>query len=608
MGNIENINDYGEKFKSSVWKQVLKEFYFFKFLFISGLILASFSGVINIVQPKLINYVIDTFVKEKDISRFVPITVFSVFYLITLAAGTFLFIRTIGAIEVKMCHRLRTKCFNKLQTLSLSFYDKNSVGSLMSRMTSDINKLTGLVVWGMSDILWGIFLILVIIFTMFKDNIKLALISLITLPLILLLSGYLRKKILKAQRRVRKINAQLTSEYNEDIQGAKTTKTLVREALNAKEFLSKTEEMKSASIRAILISSALMPSVQLIGSLGTGLIIFFGGSAAAANLITLGMLVAFLSYIREFNIPLMEAADLFAEFISAQAAAERIFTLLAETPEIRDKEAVIEKYGTELKPGLKARPKIKGLVQFENVSFWYKKNEPVLSGFNLTVNAGETVALVGATGAGKSTIVNLFCRFYEPKTGRIFIDGIDYTDMPETWIHENLGYVLQSPYLFSGTIEENIRYGKLDATEEEIVEAAKLVDAHGFITAMKNGYQTQVGEGGGLLSTGQKQLISFARTLVRNPSLFVLDEATSSIDTETEQKIQNAIAAVLKNRTSFVVAHRLSTIRNADKIIVIEKGKMIEEGRHEELLKQKGVYHDLYSMQFVNASLSTATH
>lgn len=601
MENIENIDNYNEKFKSSVWIQVIKEFTYFKFFFIFGLITAGLTGVLDIVPPRITKYAIDIFINKQDMSNFVPLIFFSLFYLFIISGATFLFIYNIGTLEVKMCHRLRIKCFNKLQTLSLSFYDKNSVGSLMSRMSSDINKLSSIVAWGLSDLLWGVFLIIAIVIIMFKDNVKLALISMITLPLVILFSGYLRKKILKAQRRVRKINSKLTSAYNEDIQGAKTTKTLVSEELNAKEFFTKTEEMKSASIRGILISSILMPTVQVIGSITTGLIVIYGGSAVAANIISLGLLVAFFSYISQFHEPLIQAADLFAEFISAQAAAERIFTLLKEEPEIKDKEDVIKKYGTSLSPTGIVRPEIIGNVKFENVSFWYKESEPVLTGFNLEIKAGETIALVGATGAGKSTIVNLFCRFYEPKKGRILIDGIDYTDMPETWIHENLGYVLQSPHLFSGTIEENIRYGKLDATEQEIVEAAKLVDAHEFILSMEKGYQTQVGEGGSLLSTGQKQLISFARTLVRNPRLFVLDEATSSIDTETEQKIQAAISTVLKNRTSFVVAHRLSTIRNADKIIVVNKGQMLEAGSHEQLIKLKGAYFELYSRQFLNA-------
>ena len=587
-----------EKFKTGVWKKVLKEFGFFKLLFAGGLLMGGFTGALEIVQPKITEYVIDNFVNNKDISEFAYITIISLLFLIITGGSTFIFIKLAGDLEIKMCHRLRLKCFNKLQSLSLSFFDKNAVGWLMARMSSDINKLSGIVSWGLTNMLWGFCMMAAIVIVMFRENIKLALIAMATFPLIVLFSAYLRKKILHAQRKVRKINSQLTAAYNEDIQGAKTTKTLVREKLNAKEFLYKTEEMKTSSIRGILISSVLMPTVQLIGAVGTGLMIIYGGSLVLSSVISLGLLVAFFSYVTQFNMPLAEAADLFAEFISAQAAAERIFGLLDEKSEVADKDEIIKKYGTTLCPTNAERPKIKGEVKFENVSFWYKEGEEVLSGFDLTVHSGQTIALVGATGAGKSTIVNLFCRFYEPKSGKILVDGIDYTDMPESWIHENLGYVLQSPHLFSGTIAENIRYGKLDASDEEIVAAAKLVDAHSFISELEKGYETQVGEGGSLLSTGQKQLISFARTLVRNPQLFVLDEATSSIDTETEQKIQNAIAAVLKGRTSFVVAHRLSTIRNADKIIVVEHGKMLECGNHEELMTQKGHYYNLYTRQF----------
>lgn len=595
-----DINKDNEKFKSGVWKKVIKEFGYFKELLVPGILLGGLTGALDVVQPKMTKYVLDTFVKGRDLSNFNASIIFTGVFLLITAASNFFFIKFVGHLEIKMCHRLRTKCFTKLQSLSLSFYDKNAVGWLMSRMSSDINKLSSIVAWGVSDLFWGFCMMMAVIIAMLGDSHRLALIGLLTLPVIVLFSIYLRGKILKAQRRVRKINSQLTASYNEDIQGAKTTKTLVREELNAKEFLSKTEEMKKASIIGILISSILMPTVQLIGAVGTALMIVYGGISVVSGAITMGLLVAFFSYVTQFNAPLAEAADLFAEFISAQAAAERIFGLLEEESEIKDKDEVIKKYGTALCPTGEQMPPINGSVKFENVSFWYKEGEPVLSGFNLEVEAGQTIALVGATGAGKSTIVNLFCRFYEPKSGRILVDGIDYTDMSESWIHENLGYVLQSPHLFSGTIAENIRYGKLDARDEEIIEAAKLVDAHDFIVKMEKGYDTEVGEGGSLLSTGQKQLVSFARTLVRNPRLFVLDEATSSIDTETEQKIQSAITTVLSGRTSFVVAHRLSTIRNADKIIVVEGGKMIECGNHDELMKQKGHYYELYTHQFIS--------
>ncbi len=599
MEEFDTIETGNEKFKTGIWKKVLKEFGYFKLLFASSLTMGAITGVLEIIEPKFTAYIIDTFVNGKDMTNLIPAIIFAVIFLLVFGTSVFFFVKFAGDVEIKMCNRLRIKCFNKLQSLSLSFFDKNAVGWLMARMSSDINKLSGIVSWGMTDSLWGGCLIVSVIVVMFFDNVKLALIALTTLPVIIVFSIYLRNKILTAQRRVRKINSQLTAAYNEDIQGAKTTKTLVREKLNAEDFFAKTEEMKKSSIRGILISSVLMPTVQLIGSVGIGLMVVYGGGSVMSGAVTLGLLVAFFSYVTQFNEPLAEAADLFAEFISAQAAAERIFGLLEEKSDIIDKPEIIKKYGTSFEPTDELRPAVKGDVQFKNVSFWYKEGEPVLTDFSLNVKSGETVALVGATGAGKSTIVNLFCRFYEPKAGSIFVDGIDYTDMPESWIHENLGYVLQSPHLFSGTIAENIRYGKPDASDEEIISAAKLVDAHEFITAMEKGYDTPVGEGGSLLSTGQKQLISFARTLVRNPRLFVLDEATSSIDTETEQKIQTAISTVLKGRTSFVVAHRLSTIRNADTIIVIEGGKMIESGTHNQLMEQKGHYYTLYTNQFI---------
>jgi ATP-binding cassette subfamily B protein len=301
----------------------------------------------------------------------------------------------------------------------------------------------------------------------------------------------------------------------------------------------------------------------------------------------------------QFFEPIRELARIFAEFQSAQASAERIFTMIETAPEIQDRTETVKRYGDIYHPKKENWPEMHGNISFQNVSFAYKEGEKVFSGFNLDVKAGETIALVGETGSGKSTIVNLACRFFEPTEGQILIDDVDYRNRSLLWLQSNLGYVLQTPHLFSGTLKDNIRYGRLDATDEEIINAAKLVNAHGFIMKMEQGYDNEVGEGGNRLSTGEKQLVSFARAILANPRIFVLDEATSSVDTETEQKIQEAIQKVLEGRTSFIIAHRLSTIRVADRILVIRQGTLAEEGNHHELLQHKGYYYRLYTNQFM---------
>ena len=457
----------------------------------------------------------------------------------------------------------------------------------MARMTSDITRLAETISWSLVDLAWGLSMMLAVTIAMFRLNYKLALITLSVIPFVAMVSFYFQRKILKAQREVRKLNSKITAAYNEDIQGAKTTKTLVREEINLKEFSEITTSMRDSSIRATIVSSIYLPIILTLASIGTALALNYGGKGVIFNTISFGTLVAFISYTTQFYEPIRQIAVIFAELQGAQASAERVFSLLNEEPDIVDTKEVVEKYGDLLNPKKEHWPEIKGGVEFRNVTFSYKTGETVLENFNLKVNPGETIALVGETGSGKSTIVNLFCRFYEPTSGEILIDGINYKDLPQNWIHENLGYVLQSPHLFSGTIRDNIRYGNLDATDEDIINAAKLVNAHEFIMEMEKGYDTEVGEGGGLLSTGQKQLISFARAIVRNPRLFVLDEATSSIDTETEKIIQDAINKVLEGRTSFVIAHRLSTIRNAHRILVIRDGKIVESGNHRELIQQK---------------------
>lgn len=592
-------NSNYDKIQINIWKDFFKYLKPYKKQFAILTIMMVGLGLLDTVFPLMTKYAIDNFIEKKSM---VGIGKFGLIYFLAvvgLALTVYLFISLAGKLETKMAYDIRKIGFEKLQLLPLSYYDDKAVGWLMSRMTSDISRLSETISWSLVDLAWGFSMMTAVTIAMMRLNFKLALITLSVIPFLAIVSFYFQKKILKAQRDVRKINSKITAAYNEDIQGAKTTKTLVREEINLEEFSEITISMRDKAIRATIISSIYLPIVLTLGSVGTALALTYGGKSIMLNAISYGTLVAFISYSAQFFEPVRQIAVIFAELQSAQASAERVFSLLNEVPAIIDSDEVVEKYGDLFNPKRDLWPEIKGAVEFKDVSFSYKDGEDILDNFNLVVKPGETIALVGETGSGKSTIVNLFCRFYEPTAGEILIDGINYKDMPQNWIHENLGYVLQSPHLFSGTIRENIQYGNLEATEEEIIEASKLVDAHGFIMETEKGYDTEVGEGGGLLSTGQKQLVSFARAIVRNPKLFVLDEATSSIDTETEQIIQNAIHKVLDGRTSFVIAHRLSTIRNADRILVIRDGKIEEAGNHKELIKKKGYYYNLYTNQFI---------
>ena len=380
--------------------------------------------------------------------------------------------------------------------------------------------------------------------------------------------------------------------------GARTTKTLVREELNAKEFNDLAAQMERSSVKSAVISGMFWPVIGCFAAVGTAFVLWVGGNHVLFGGMTVGQLSFFLQLSGYFFEPVLNFARIFSDLQSSQAAAERVMALIDTKPQITDSPEVIERYGTCFEPKRENWPEICGDVEFEDVSFQYDGGEKVLSHFNLKVRHGMQIALVGETGSGKSTIVNLICRFYEPTSGRILIDGVDYRERSQLWLHSNLGYVLQSPQLFSGTIRENIRYGRLEATDEEVEAAARLVGAHEFIEKLDKGYETQVGEGGGRLSTGEKQLISFARAIVSDPALFVLDEATSSIDTEAEQRIQRAIDRVLEGRTSFIIAHRLSTIRNSDRILVIRGGEMVESGTHDELMQREGYYYHLYTNQF----------
>ena len=586
---MEEQKEMKLKVDKTIWKEMFRYLSIFKkdFLILCGF-MVGLAGM-DIVFPLLTRYAIDTFVANGDYKGLTMVGVLYGILALGLGIIVFLFIRHAGKIEMGIVYKLRKDAFEKLQRLSFSYYDKNAVGWMIARTTSDATKISETVAWGVVDLVWGATMMFGVSVVMLIINWKLALVTLITIPVLALVSVFFEKKMLVSYRNVRKINSKITGLFNDGIVGAKTTKTLVREELNIEEFQDVTKDMKKTSIRAATLSAGYLPMTLFISAVGTVLTLLFGSNFLMERTLTYGTLVLFITYARQFFDPVLEIARIYTEMIGAQGAAERVMGLLHEKEEIVDTEAEEkEDYG-----------KIHGDVTFENVSFFYKEGEYILKNFNLQVKAGETIALVGETGSGKSTIVNLACRFYEPSEGKILIDGEDYKKRPQSWLHQNIGYVLQAPHLFSGTIKENIRYGKLDATDEDIIEAAKVVHAHEFIMKLEKGYDTEVGEGGGMLSTGEKQLISFARAIIGKPRLFFLDEATSSIDTESEAKIQKAIEEVLENRTSFIVAHRLSTIKNADRILVIDQGEILEQGNHEELLKKRGHYYELYTNQFV---------
>lgn len=581
-----------------IWGRLIKIMWEDKKLVIALFIFMILTAVIDIVLPLLNKQAIDFYVIEQNSRDSLPI--FAAIYIGCIIMGcinVYFFFRLAAKLESNFGCNLREKAFVKLQELSFSYYDKTANGWLMARLTGDVNRLAEILAWSIVDFVWGIFVMIGIAAVMLAVDTKLALCLLVVVPFVFYTCSYFQKKILQAHRKTRAINSKITAAFAEGINGAKTTKTLVLEERNLDEFTSKSSQMKKESIHAARINALFQPVVFLFSALVLAMILYVGGKQVLLHTIAFGTLSLFINYANLFFDPLKQIARLLAEFQMAQANAERILGLLDEPVEIIDQKHVIQKYGTLFAPKEEVYEPISGAIRFKDVTFYYNENEIVLDHFSLDVEAGQTIALVGHTGSGKSTVVNLLCRFYEPKSGSIIIDGKDYRERSLGWLHSKLGYVLQTPTLFSGTIKDNIRYANPKASDEDVIRVAKLVSAHDFIMEMDKGYDSEVGEGGDKLSTGEKQLISFARALICNPDIVILDEATSSIDTQKEKQIQKAIATLLKGRTSFVVAHRLSTIVNADKIIVLDHGKIIEMGTHKSLLAKKGHYYELCTNQ-----------
>lgn len=508
--------------------------------------------------------------------------------LVSLALALFvaLFIFCAGSLGHAINYDLRKTMFGRLQELSLSYYDRTPVGWIMARTTSDSRRVSELVSFGFLDFFWGAMSVLAFLGFMLALNWRLALVMLLIAPAMAGAALAFQKHILGHWRAVRRLNARLTGAYAEGIQGVRVTKSLAREDANLAEFSGLATRMYSSSYKAAWLSALFLPVVQVIAAAAVSVILQVGGLQFQQGHMTVGSIQAFIQYIFWMLFPIQEMARVYAQIQQAVASGERIFSLLDAIPEIRNR------------PGAAPRASLRGPVEFQAVNFAYEPGPPVLRDFTLRVAAGETVALVGPTGAGKSTVVNLLCRFYEPQSGSIRIQGQDIQALTLQALHSRIGMVLQAPYLFAGTVRENLRYGRLEATDAEVYAAAALAGADAFIQAFENGYDTDVGEGGARLSVGQKQLISLARALLAQPDIFIMDEATSSVDALTEAQIQTGMQALLETTTSFVIAHRLSTIRNADRILVIQDGGIAEMGRHEELIQRQGYYYDLYRKQF----------
>lgn len=582
----------------------------YKGIFLTLILCTLCVGALSIVTPLFQRYAIDTFIAQKTLDG---LWAFILAYVAVQVLSVVLdYFGSYGCcrLEMFMLRDLRRDAFNRLQTLSVSYYNQNSVGKLHARVMSDTSAISSIMAWDVYQGIWHVTYALGAAVVMFVLNPLLALCVLVIVPVVVLISIFFQRKLTKLHRQVREINSEITGGFNEGITGAETSKTLSVEHKLDERFYERTDAMKRRSQRLGHHRALFRSLIMFASSVALALVLWYGGLITQEGVIVIGTLSVFMTYAQGVVEPVQWAVDAIADFISVKVNIERFSALTESVSDVVDTPEVIEKYGDAFNPKRENWEPIHGDVKFDDVTFKYPDGEEyVLEHFDLDVPQGTNVAIVGETGAGKSTLVNLVCRFFEPTEGRVLIDGKDLRARSIGWLHSNIGYVLQTPHLFSGTIRENLTYGKEDATDSELDAAIKSVNAERIIARMENGYDTQIGEGGNTLSTGEKQLLSFARAILVDPAIFVLDEATSSIDTITEKQIQGAIEKLMQGRTSFVIAHRLSTIRSADVILVVDNGKIVERGSHEELLLKRGVYYNLYKKQFREeavASMSAA--
>ena len=601
----ENFNDgfdedsYKQGVKLELWKNLIGYALHYR-KEVRLLILCAFAvATAEVAFPMITRSVIDAVATQgTEIDLWYYGGIYFVFcLLLSVAVGGFFWYG--GKLRTHVSHDIRMDGFRNLQELSFSYFDFRPVGWLMARMTSDCERLSNVLAWGILDLVWSFTMMAGIAGAMFYMDFKLALVVLSVLPVLIWMSLAFQKRILGSARLVRKTNSRITGSYNESIMGVQTSKAFVKEAENLNNFGGLTDKMYGASFQNAIQAALYLPLVLTLGALASGLALVYGGLQVVWGTITAGTLIAFLTYSRHFFDPIEELAHWFAELQMAQASAERIMSLVTAESDIKDSPEVTARISEtrQADAAIDGYPNAITRIEFKDVSFSYNVGGLVLNNINLDIKQGENIAIVGSTGGGKTSLVNLLCRFYEPTEGEILFDGIDYRERSLHWLQSNLGIVLQTSHIFGGTVAENIRYGNLQASADEIVEAAKRAGAHHFIENMQNGYDTPVGEGGSGLSAGQKQLISFARAILADPQILVMDEATSSVDTITEHYIQAGLDELLKDRISLVIAHRLSTIRNADRILVIEQGEITECGSHGELMRLEGRYYQLYTQQ-----------
>jgi len=497
----------------------------------------------------------------------------------------------LGKVGQSLLLKMRTDLFSHLQRLSFSFFDRSDSGDLISRVTNDTDAIGEAFTSGLVQVSSDMLSLLMIVIVMFSIDVRLSLASMTVVPLILVAAILFNSKFRAAYRMQRTKISTVTSKLQEGISGIREIQSFTRERDMMEDFKTANLENFQANLQATKVWGSFFPTIQLIQTLGTGIVILYGGWLAFNGMLgpmeeAIGTLITFIMYVGMFFGPIFDLANFYNTVQSSLAAAERIFRILDIEPEIKDDVDAVE------------IPRIEGEIEFRDVTFGYRPENPVLHDVSFHVKPKETIALVGPTGAGKSTIIKLLCRFYDPQSGQILIDGYDVKKVKLKSLRRQMGIVLQETFLFSGTIIDNIRYGKPEATDDEVIAAAKLVGAHEFIEKLPDGYYTKIGEGGVGLSVGQKQLVSFARALLRDPAILILDEATSSIDPYTDLLIRKAMKTLLKDRTSIIIAHRLSTVRDVDRILVIDDGRIVEEGSHEELIKKGGLYSYLYKMQF----------